>query len=109
MNAVKEIEAAHKKLTELRDGSALGPWEGWKQYISLRNVYGIEARGSEVAKTYSATETELIVALHRTIDAQLIILKYAQIMASGRGPAPFQFSTFGAALTLARSINGSTS
>lgn len=114
MSAVEEIEAAVAKLTKLRDESVLGPWEGWKQYNPLRgNLYGIEARGAEVAKTYTVADTELIETLHRTIDAQLKLLSgtlrlFAAAVDLGREREWLSAVERAGDLDLARSINATS-
>lgn len=105
MGAVDEIRAAIESLERLKEQSAPAPWEGWKQYNPLRGeVYGVEANGEEVAKTYSLADTELIEVLHRTIDPQLAILRRAM------GVLDLSFGHAESAVerecALARAING---
>jgi hypothetical protein len=107
MSAVEEIEAAIAKLTELREKSLSGPWEAWKQYNPLSgNIYGLEARDENVAKFYSPFEVELVEVLHRTIDAQIAILRGARLFKRHN----VWSSTFylEPCLALARAINGTT-
>lgn len=79
MNAVEKLEAAIAKLEELRDQSSLGPWCAWKLRGNTgRMTYGIEdAYGEDIAVIRSSPESELIEILHRTVDAQLAILRHA--------------------------------
>ena len=69
MSAVKEIETAIAKLTELRDASNYSEFNGWL----VEPVAG--ASGAIDDPGYAPlTQDDLIVTLHRTIDAQLTIL-----------------------------------
>lgn len=99
MSAAEEIEAAIAKLTEQRDDAKPGPWT---------TTYG--SATVPAADDLGFYDMELIVTLHGTIDAQLMILKHSQVMGAGSGASLFQFSTYGfLALALARAINGPTS
>lgn len=77
MSAVEEIEAAIAKLTELRDRCSPFRWtaepggDGW---ASIRNY---NDRGNLITEIAEPLEDDalLIVTLHRTIDAQLAILR----------------------------------
>jgi hypothetical protein len=79
MNAAETIQEAIDKLTALRDDAAEGPWLGWVQYNPLRGqMYGVENSEGPIAdKVASREDAELIEVLHRTIDAQLAILRAA--------------------------------
>ena len=116
MTAVEEIRAAIEKLTELKNMSTQ-PVESayWvqganrKRYESAREVYtGPEAAGSsDVATCFNRHDAELIVTLHRTIDAQLAILKEAATqLADAYGGAQLGPEFYRAEIALARAING---
>lgn len=67
MTPIEKLDAAIAKLEKLRDGE-----------IWMRSSHGIrEATGSKrlVSPALSGMDTELILLLHRTIDAQLEILR----------------------------------
>jgi hypothetical protein len=105
VSAVEEIQAAIEKLTALRDRASLAPWNAWKQgRPGDRMTHGLEdARGDDLAKSLSAADAELIEALHRTIDAQLAILRddYETCLKNRWIPDRF-------ILSIARAINGAT-
>lgn len=117
MNAVEEIQAAIDKLTKLKARSTRGTWEvddnrpfsSELQGIFVPDVrkYSIKFDWDEQPKRADA---DLIVTLHRTIDAQLAILndfieRYGMRRADDWEPiAPAARN----ALTLARAINGGT-
>lgn len=80
MNAAETIQAAIDRLAALRESATQGPWLGWKQYNPLYGMqYGIESgRGEEVfASGALRDDVELVEMMHRTIDAQLAILRHA--------------------------------
>ena len=69
MTAVEEIEAAIANLAELRDSRDYAELDGWLVEPRLGASGAIDDPG------YSPlTNDDLIVTLHRTIDAQLAIL-----------------------------------
>lgn len=78
MNTIEVIQAAHAKLTVLRDGSTPGPWEV-SRYQGDQEINAPMGDGqwTAVVDFYKkdSTDPELIVALHATIDAQLAILQ----------------------------------
>ena len=98
MGAVEEIQAAIDKLTGLRDSSPYIEMNGWlaeQRPGASGAIYDPEYEG--------ITNDPLIVALHRTIAAQLMMLGHSLILAEG---APFMFSTYGClSIALARAIN----
>jgi len=115
MSALEEIEAAIEKLSALRGDT---PWAlaGGGEWI---NPIGITVAPDDGG--VSPREADLIVTLHRTIDAQLRILKtaIADIVRwtdadsewgwePQDGPTP-KDSAFIAKLDLARAINGTAS
>ena len=119
MTAVDEIQAAIVKLTELR-GLSTQPVESqhWlqgmdrKRYESPREIYtGPEAEGSaDIAICFNPHDAELIVTLHRTIDAQLDTLRTARGFYGAALTGPEVATLFAEhALILARAINGARS
>lgn len=77
MNAKEKLEAAITKLEDLKAASTPGPWDVAQHYSFDSDAisYGGDAPG--VFATFSEAieeDAELIVTLHRTIDAQLAIL-----------------------------------
>lgn len=113
MSAVQEIEAAIKKLTDMKARSQGDIW--------YRSIRGISAHGGEFGANpegivdaqngrrsmhtsrCTPVDADLIVTLHRTIDAQLAILNLAIAFAA---ISPNRHTD--AALDLARAINGPT-
>jgi hypothetical protein len=79
--SVERIEAAIAKLETLKAESTPGPWRLARAQHVTHAIYG-EKPGQEVIGStprygglWSADDGELIVTLHRTIDAQLAILR----------------------------------
>ena len=84
MTAVERLEAAIAKLEQLKADSTPGPWD-WQH----SSVHGGQVLAEQVvnqpgvsgdftlvsADTYLAADCHLIVTLHRTIDAQLDLLR----------------------------------
>jgi hypothetical protein len=120
MNAVAEIEAAIKMLTNLRasgtpfgwhvatlPGAATGAWrvlpDGYESFDS--GDYG------DVAKCTLPGDAELIATLHRTVDAQIGILRAGVGGASDldNGATPDEPHLTGYAIALARAVNGGAS
>lgn len=77
MNAVERIEAAIAKLEALKASSIPGPWSAPKELLGLPNktIFGGNPTRTHAAYVAVAHDGELIVTLHRTIDAQLAILR----------------------------------
>lgn len=103
MTSLEELQAAHKRLNELALGHNNGhPW------MQLRDHAGIESACADgphfIADTTGERTADLIVTLHRTIDAQLSILDTAITMEGTRLSA-FKFLRV-EAIRLARAING---
>jgi hypothetical protein len=129
MSAVEEIEAAIVKLKELRDASVPGPWkweepstESWPtgdqsllgaidpKHGYARSVltgWGYDASGIEG----EPADRELIVTLHRTLDAQLALLTSALGGARdlSSGHYPDEPAATELIIALAKSINGTHS
>lgn len=81
MSTLSLLERAQAHLTEMRDESTPGPWEVDGNEPFSRDLVGIfapESRGYAIRFDEGCQPTsetaELIVALHRTIDAQLEVL-----------------------------------
>ena len=115
MSAVEEIQqaiATLERLNMLVDPAPLVRWrdqesiQGWDGFI----VIGDSAEEGEdcnpVARVYTDELADLIVTLHRTIDAQLAWLRYAVDLESTVQP-PSDFRAH--AIALARAINGGVS
>jgi hypothetical protein len=103
MTPLEELRAAHERLSGLRDMSPpqllhgfCDPGEGW---FALTN-----GQGGELVVVDTRPLADLIVTLHRTIDAQLVLLAEAMDDHEGVfvGDCPYPQH----ALDLARSING---
>ena len=90
MTPVGEIRAAIEKLTELRSESKPGPWT---------HTWG--SATIPAADDLASEDADLIVTLHRTIDAQLNILRGEVTFCKVSG-----FSPSGNKVDLARAING---
>ena len=109
MSAVDEIQAATVKLTELRNLSDEGAnRHEWKStpLSPLIQADVIDSDGDVIAERCYAPDAELIVTLHRTIDAQLAILAEGLL---DSGPGYVGDCAYPAlALRLARDINGAT-
>lgn len=88
MNAAETIQAAIDKLEALRDNSGAWDWRRRHQHGeygesigSWENLHGYYDNPDEVVNTKTVAQNilpedaELIVTLHRTIDAQLAILR----------------------------------
>ena len=83
MTAVERLEAAIAKLEQLKAEGTPGPWVGRTNILGIRRL--MDSEGGVLAEMFDATDhgdesfenTDLIVALHRTIDAQLAILRFA--------------------------------
>lgn len=109
MSAVEEIEAAIAKLTALKMTSRSGPLSVYHLDWRLITVSADSHDGDapilfDVSRAGSPADGELIVTLHRTIDAQLAILRSArEQLASGSADEPQSITL---ALMLTWAING---
>lgn len=119
MNAVEKLTAAISRLELLKAESTPGPWfvgdangSMPMEYRPLWVVSTIESafRDGEAPDDHhleihvgDGSDAELIVTLHRTIDAQLAWLRYAVSLEATVQP-PADFRAF--ALALADAING---
>ena len=86
MSPVERLQAAIEKLEQLRTASPVGPWEAdGSSDRSRQHGYDTEIRATAlgdglfdgIAIVFDSDDAELIVTLHRTIDAQLAILRAA--------------------------------
>ncbi|WIA95773.1 hypothetical protein [Curtobacterium sp. MCBA15_004] len=110
MTPLEELQGAHKRLSELRESSdAPGQWVRVAgEYTRWHDVQ--DGDGLFVAEVDRKPAADLIVTLHRTIDAQLAVLdteirwNRAHHLLLGANN-----SAQGLALTLARAINGEAS
>lgn len=107
MSTMPRLQAAIDRLEQLRDFSTPGPWEVDTNMPFSRDLVGIfsERRKCYAVKFDSDDQpkqrtADLIVALHRTIDAQIALLKLADYAAL----VPNKFTD--AALALADAILG---
>lgn len=116
MTAVEELRAAIVKLTELRDAAHDGPWsvEEIPETGECRLVREFEFFGPQIEVVAPGgmirDDADLIVTLHRTIDAQLAILQEAATqLTDAYGGAQLGPEFYGNELALARAINGVSS
>ena len=113
VSAVDEIRAAIEKLTELKVEGTIGPWlvEEVPETGECCLIREFKFFGPQTAPLLefvapggmSRADSDLIVTLHRTIDAQLAILNGALGDAEGSHDEP---AAFDSAVALARTING---
>lgn len=82
--AVETIQAAIEKLEALKAESTPGPWHDWEDDLTNEvDVWHDQEQRSHIANCGVAgmprveADADLIVTLHRTIDAQLAILRHA--------------------------------
>lgn len=73
MNAVERIEAAIAKLEKLKTRGTDGPWRAGAFHFDGTTVSN--SVGRVAAHYVPVNDAALIVTLHRTIDAQLAILR----------------------------------
>ena len=116
MTAVGEIRAAIEKLTKLRDKSSQGWWtilDNGDRFIAEEDPDGdgpFEYIITEPVVFSNPVDADLIVTLHRTIDAQLDILRLDSAFFGAGITGPESATAFSeTALSLARVINGPTS
>lgn len=137
MNAAETIASAIQKLEELKSSSTRGPWKAAAGLDDERNLeYSLiaqrsdgffdvlEASNDDVHR--ASADADLVEVLHRTIDAQLVILRKAHEQVSwyikrvGNKDEPFTFvpaarrrrrvlKLWGEPLALARAILGEVS
>lgn len=118
MNPVERLQAAIEKLERLRDESdPIRPDSAWVTDYDVtedaRRILVLDSHnggydGSTVAEVTSEGRAQLIVTLHRTIDAQLAILWAAQIETTDVMTA-IEKPYWEAALALADAILGASS
>lgn len=106
MSAVQELEKAIGKLGWLRGASPTGPWEANQRTVWADNDLILETPGYDP----QPHTVDLVATLHRTIDAQIGILRAGVGGATDldAGATPDEPHTTGYAIALARAINGTT-
>jgi hypothetical protein len=77
MNAVEKLEAAITKLETLKADAKPGPWTIAPPHNIDVDWRCIDSHGGVCLADATVADAELIVTLHRTIDAQLAILRAA--------------------------------
>lgn len=96
MNTLDLLERAHARLTEMRDQATPGPWILCDDDNGVETGYGgVDLTGHPLAvadNVYTQASRDLIVSLHRTIDAQLKILAgdiviYKELVEAGQWAA----------------------
>ena len=107
MSAIEEIQAAIDKLTKMRGDGA----EWWVFEPDPNAIYQTteDDREDHVLDTVNESDRDLIVTLHRTIDAQLAILRVGS--AAYAHYSTDEARDLGhdkASVQLARAINGGT-
>lgn len=114
MNAAETIAAAIEKLEHLKGTSTDGPWVDEYSGEAGACVVPADAESTREAVAQlrllpAAFDAELIATLHRTIDAQLAILRRHYDIAWVMGKSyPVSYEDFGV-LDLARAILGEVS
>ncbi|MDK8171742.1 hypothetical protein QP735_04285 [Curtobacterium citreum] len=120
MTPLEELQAAHKRLSELQQTSEVFEGGTWMSSSyddrSGTSILGSELGGQlaygEEEVRYDTPTADLIVTLHRTIDAQLKLLAEAASLEGSRADwgGPFASGVWRSmhALLLARAINGGT-
>ena len=81
MTVVERLEAAIAKLEQLKAEGTSSPWVGRTNILGIRRL--MDSEGGVLAEMFDATDhgdesfenTDLIVTLHRTIDAQIAVLR----------------------------------
>ncbi|MCS6578213.1 hypothetical protein [Curtobacterium poinsettiae] len=113
MTPLEELHAAHKRLSELSGVAARGPWEviGERPGDDSPAEALLAGNGWQIGDWLDGADAQLIVTLHRTIDAQLAILaaemraREEQLKREAFGWRYFPTGEVSPALQLARSIN----
>jgi hypothetical protein len=103
MNAVERLEAAIGKLETLKAESTPGRWDVDRVGFGVRAFFDNEFNGNTLIceVRHGKPDADLIVTLHRTIDAQLAILRSGRNITSRESEY-----TFDLALALADAILG---
>lgn len=103
MSPIEKLEAAIAKLEKLK-AAARADVEVWVAYDDL-GIWAIRTTNdSAIGIDFFREDAELIVTLHRTIDAQLAILRLELHMARTYGWPQFPFDERLAVLALADAI-----
>lgn len=113
MTPLEELQAAHKRLGELRDTvntKQVGTYWGNIDEDPTERAEVFCAHGV-VAETVSNEHADLIVMLHRTIEAQLHIIAEAILVHARHWehPRKYKLDVSDDAMELARAINGEAS
>ena len=124
MTAADEIEAAIQRLEDQRAASTPGPWSifEYSKHTGVAGEVAVQAHhpgrigeglvaGFDYEGYHSTIEpgdAHLIVTLHRTIDAQLAILKSARAQLEPFHGMVLQDAALEYELALARAINAGT-
>lgn len=110
MTPLEELQAAHGRLSELRDGSSPAAWEVVRCVdAGDEQLRDIECGGvAYVAEYLPATDADLIVTLHRTIDAQLHLIAESILVHARHWEKPrkYKLHVSDDVMELARAING---
>jgi hypothetical protein len=116
MSEIEEIDAAITKLTAEREAAMRGPWVANENFGYYGGSFGIEGGLEdewEDSPGYALekTDAELITTLHRTIDAQIELLRLgASFLASvGISTSTITSPLIKGIIALAKSINGTPS
>jgi hypothetical protein len=114
MSDIEKLEAAIAKLEAERVASAQGEWMmRWTLGIPTWPTIIVEGAGPVVDTTdhawYPPANAELIVTLHRTIDAQLDFLRFARGVAGARLTGEQAELIVGFGIEFAEAILGSDS
>ena len=112
LTAVEEIQAAIDELNQMRDAAPSAPWD----YIDDEDGYSIRGGddygcefGNSFARSDNPWASDLIVALHRTIEAQVALLTICLgAFDHFERTNSYPLDEHKAALTLARAINGAS-
>lgn len=112
MTPAERLQAAIEMLESMREEAPPGPWEHWPFQSSRRLYSGLDLdhpiSAEEVLRADSEYSTQLIEVLHRTIDAQLAILREALFQLEGApARAGFIGNEFNLFMRLADAILGS--
>lgn len=118
MTPVERLQAAIDRLESMREEAPPGPWEHWPSQSSGRLYSGLDLdhpiSAEEVLNAHSKHSTQLVEVLHRTIDAQLKILRntvrlYGEFVALGKESVWLEAIERAGDLALADAILGSDS
>lgn len=112
MTPLEELQAAHDHLLALRTQASPGPWTGgeWNDAPGWDHTQVVSSGDmGDVTDYIDTLDVQLIVTLHRTIDAQLHLLREAIDYHKSYVPEWQGVSLTEGELILARAINGEAS